>query len=743
MREAKQRFRDTLPKGYLTAEEYALYERLYGPPLRETTPDDVGIPMHADMNSDADAPRPDNEGTLLRELEGGGFEEVNYEITPENAEGEQDGETETAVGEESVQDVIPKPPTYIDSVARNPREREAMERLMQDFETSQKLQKEVEEAAAAKEETEAESLESSETSLWPLERQPREVHAEERGEQSRYHPYSLAGKFHDSPVEISLPRDELISPIREILGRTHPRHVQEAAEAAFGGPGLPTSPATFTWSRSGNMGGVGLAPGQRHMTEIEADAFLTAYVPPAYASSAAILREVRKRIGSEWLQSRLKQGPDGGLNVLDVGTGGAALLAWEQIVNAEWELLKEKGEVHGEHPPGKKAVVASSDRLRNRIKSFLHNTSILPRLPDYEHSGQTTSGEHLEAGSQPQPRKVYDVIIASHLLVAEKQDHYRQAIVNSLWSLLSKDGGVLIIVEKAHPRGFEAVAHVRQTLLDRYLLPQSGESTISPEDFNPAFHRELEPGHIIAPCTTHSTCPMYTIPGKSVGRKDYCHFSQRFVRPEFYTRVLGNMRGNEGEVEFSYLAVRRGKSRSHAALPDEATARAFEGYEHSPDEPDMLSVPRIVLPPLKRKGHITLDLCTPDGTMERWTVPKSFSKLAYHDARKSRWGDLWTLGAKTRVPRKTRSGKGPDDGGKRAAQSKKKPRVVNVTFGPDGSTTMAEKNAPLERRSKGRKPKQRDMMHEVFGQAEEEEAEEEALMMEEEVEGDEERQKRG
>lgn len=104
---------------------------------------------------------------------------------------------------------------------------------------------------------------------------------------------------------------------------------------------------------------------------------------------------------------------------------------------------------------------------------------------------------------------------------------------------------------------------------------------------------------------------------------------------------------------------------------DVATDRSFEGFEDElPDskssEVDFnpLSLPRAILPPIKRRGHVTLDLCTPSGKLERWTVPKSFSKLAYHDARKSRWGDLWALGAKTRVPRSPRLGRATDEGGK-------------------------------------------------------------------------------
>jgi ribosomal protein RSM22 (predicted rRNA methylase) len=64
-----------------------------------------------------------------------------------------------------------------------------------------------------------------------------------------------------------------------------------------------------------------------------------------------------------------------------------------------------------------------------------------------------------------------------------------------------------------------------------------------------------------------------------------------------------------------------------------------------------LTLPRIVFPPMKRDGHVVLDVCTSFGNIERWTVPRSYGKVAYRDARKARWGDLWTLGAKTKVKR--------------------------------------------------------------------------------------------
>ncbi|KAJ4857280.1 mitochondrial small ribosomal subunit rsm22 domain-containing protein [Trichoderma breve] len=675
VREAKQRFRDTLPKGYLNDEEYALYERLYGPPLH----------------------------------------------------------------------TIEESPGYVDAVARNPREHEALQRLMQDFKAAQQKQIE-DEIAAAREEAEAEQEAYEMDEEDELFDQPEQTtDSLERdmslGETRRFHPFTLQGRFHGSPVEIALPQSALVTPIRDLLDRTHLSHVKTAAEAAFGGQGLPTSPSTPEGRKNGQMGGVGLPPDQRHMTEIEADAFLAGYLPPAYASVTSVLREVRKRLGSDWIQQRLKKKENAGLSVLDAGAGGAGLVAWEQILNTEWDLLREKGEVTGSQPPGRKTVITGSDRLRHRLKNFLHNTTFLPRLPDYEHSGEM-QGEHLDAGSKPQPRKSYDLIIASHLFLKEKQDHYRQAILNNLWTLLNKDGGVLIVIEKAHPRGFEAVAHVRDTLLKQFLLPQNGEPSIPTEELNPAFHKEREAGHIIAPCTNHGTCPMYKEAGKSKGRKDYCYFNQRFTRPTFYTKMLGNSSNNQGEVEFSYVAIQRGRSKRDQLPGWKATELAFAGYENSQESPDMQTLPRMVLPPLKRKGHVTLDVCTPEGKIERWTVPKSFSKLAYHDARKSHWGDLWALGAKTKVSRSVRVGSGVDDGGKRA-EGGKKPRKVEITM--DGGRLSAnEKNARKERRTKGKRAKQTDLIKEILEMEDLEEQEieremdaevEEELRLEEEDKG--------
>jgi ribosomal protein RSM22 (predicted rRNA methylase) len=221
---------------------------------------------------------------------------------------------------------------------------------------------------------------------------------------------------------------------------------------------------------------------------------------------------------------------------------------------------------------------------------------------------------------------------------------------------------------------------------------------------------------------------MYLTPGLSPGRKDFCHFSQRFIRPPFLQRILGATHRNHEDVDFSFIAVQRGTlpGTEKTALPTqgiEATDQAFGGYENSPGAPDARSLPRNIMPPLKRQGHVTLDLCTPAGTLERWTVPKSFSKQAYRDARKARWGDLWALGAKTRVARPVRLGKGgvaPNDGGARANQAAQggKKRVITLDADAGGIYRASEpgnKRYPHQRRSKGGKKGTRPNLMQELG----------------------------
>ena len=735
VRQARQTFKHTLPYGYFTEEEYQIYERLYGAPLRETAPEDVGIPQLGGVN----IPDQNRQRTLFMETESGEYEEVEYTIENPPAE-ESDVE---AVAE--LRPLTEAQIEYLNVTANNKREMAALMRLQRDFEAAslRPLEDIVEEQEIQQEDEETFEEEEG------FEEEEEGWIRPEPSVNSRIHPATRIGISKTKPSTLLLPRRTFTEPIRDLLSRTNPTHIREHAEEVFGGPGLPHSPATPTTKKNLGQKPVAMQAGQYKMSAIEADTYISTVLPGLYATTTSILVEVRKRLGPDWLQGLLTNGT--GPRVLDVGAGGAGLAAWQEVVKAEWEILHEQRKANkGQQPPGKKTVVVGSENLRQRVSRFLHNTTFLPRLPDYLHSAEGAE-RTLDSDGNPAQRKVFDVIIASHQLMPLDKAYKRKDFIDNLWTMLNPEGGILIVLEKGHPRGFEAVADVRDRMLNEFIIPPVSVET--GEDMTPApeSDRVREPGHIIAPCTNHSKCPMYLTSGETPGRKDFCHFSQRFIRPSFLQRVLQASHRNHEDIEFSYIAIRRGAHPDGVKPPSaesnvtdpassffqgpEAVDRAFKGYEDvEAGIPHALSLPRNIMPPLKSKGHVTFDLCTPAGTIERWVVPKSFSKQAYHDARKAKWGDLWALGAKTRTRRDIRLGKAgklaadlknPGDGGVRSRElaglgSKRKPKVVEVTVDPNTNRILgaSEKypngRAPVERRTKnGRKVKMNDLMDEL------------------------------
>jgi ribosomal protein RSM22 (predicted rRNA methylase) len=276
-----------------------------------------------------------------------------------------------------------------------------------------------------------------------------------------------------------------------------------------------------------------------------------------------------------------------------------------------------------------------------------------------------------------------------------------------------------VLIEKGLPRGFEIIADARNQILNFIEHPGTADSLESVDYGDLGQHqrhgRVKEPGMIVAPCTNHMPCPLYKEAGEKRGRQDFCYFTQRYIRPHYLQKIIDATDRNHEDVEFSYLSVQRGQDhrREEHAIGgaklmqgNEATDKAFEGYEllklqrsevdategtqfemQGAQTVNSLSLPRTLFQPIKRRGHVILDVCTPAGTFERWTVPRSFSKQAFRDARKAQWGDLWALGAKTRVPRKTRLGMRRDEYErlKEERRASKRKRVIDVPVGSDGA----------------------------------------------------------
>lgn len=527
----------------------------------------------------------------------------------------------------------------------------------------------------------------------------------ERGEESadhitrRTHPLTLANRFGTHPTTIQLPASSFVEPTALILSGTPPVHLSTAAHRLLGGPGLPHSPSTPAIARTMQQKAPPLGPAQTGMREIEADVFLAAVAPGVYASLLSVLADTRRRLGTKWAEGLVCKAAAGELRVLDAGGGGAGILAVREVLRAEWERMHEQegressetglaeadGRVGGagvSPPLGHATVLTASAALRRRASQLLEDTTFVPRLPEYVPGVD---------GQEKNNKGKFDIIVAPHTLWPLWPDHLRKTHVLNLWDLLRADGGVLVLLEKGVGKGFEAVAAARELLLERRIA--TAEARVRRvDDEEKDEHAPSEPvgadgmsrrirneGMIVGPCTNHAACPMYVPKGNVQGRKDVCHFEQRFIRPPFLQKLLGARDRNHEDIKFSYLAVLRGRDlrdtsfssssansddveaadtvanhlHSQVIHQDQAAAdQAFAGYgEETTEEnpPHPLTLPITILPPLKRRGHVILDVCTPAGMLERWTVPRSFGRQAYHDARKARWGDSWALGAKSRV----------------------------------------------------------------------------------------------
>lgn len=696
VRRARQRFGDALPREHLTGEEYRVYERLYGTPIFVEKAQDIEEANVEEPEIFAEE-LPDGSTVLLRKTEDGQLEEVEVlEDIEEDIEADE-------------------------------------EEALADTETM---------TAAAWQELKEQNTEAYHQDVYDRSRLAQEEEWEDAQEEEdddflRAHPLTVAGRFKPSPSTVFLPKESFVDPVTQLLTRANHKHLAESTNRIFGGPWLPQSASTAPARMGQEQKPIPLDPSRADMGNIESDAYMAAVQPGTYATVMSTLVEVRRRLGTPWIEHMLQK--KGGPAVLDAGAGGAGIIAWHEVVKAEWQRMHEESgsTSHGSAPLGKATVLTGSDTLRHRASQLLENTTFIPRLPDHDTAEDDSNTQ--------QPRKLYDLIIAPHTLWPLRQEYLRKEQVEKYWSLLNPKGGVLILLEKGLPRGFEVIAAARQHLLDKHISsPGSTEIETPLEEQTSRPNEETrftpkETGMIVAPCTNHNTCPMYQSPGVSKGRKDLCFFSQRYIRPPYLQRILNAKDRNHEDVQFSYIAVQRGRDQrlplhdlvgKGVVQNEETTTQAFDGHEWKSEEEmqtaadvNPLTLPRLVLPALKRRGHIILDVCTPAGKLERWTVPRSFSKQAFRDARKARWGDLWALGAKTRIPKNVRLGKPRDEfdrKGRRIKAPKKMVIDVNVSErGVEGMRAKKDGRYTQDRKirgsggRKGRKQNNQDLLEEL------------------------------
>jgi len=633
IRQIREQYGDCLPAGLLDENEYKLYERYYGRPTRLFQP--------GERVEDFEE-YPEEGGVMV-------YDEDGVEIPQE--------EVEMEFGETNEQDHLFPPP-------KTPAE--------------EALYAQVALRIAHPEEVEKGERDKDYVGRFRVGSPP----------PFQTHPLTSIGRFGTRPGSILLP--QLVKDRTEsIIPDGVTQHLIESAQETLGGSLFTFSPI-YAGKRSKRSLDILLNPTHTHMSDMDANVFLTAVMPGLYAQCLSSLTELRRRLGGDWVLGG--DGEERGVkNVLDVGAGGAGMLAWRSIVEAEEEGRKDELlERAGEPPPGpdgralpaarersplRAVVVTAPIALRQRVSKYLDNTTFIPRMPDiYFENLHYTPGGPTEK-NKAQPRKLYDLIIATNRLLPLVESFYRRQVIEQLWSHLNPNGGVLLMIEKGIPMGFEAIASARSIILEDYIKDvgedfQSPKTTNADGSTNPPV--EKGPGAIIAPCTNHKQCPMFAFgPTDGTRRRDYCRFSQRYQRPWYMRKLMHKQSQDHEDLEYSYVAFRRGadhradtKNKINPTVGDFATI-PVDGEPSMPIQspytmPQLrnysLTLPRVILPPLKRDGHVILDVCTPAGLIERWTVPESFGKLEYRDARKSKWGDLWALGAKTCVKRNVKIG---------------------------------------------------------------------------------------
>ena len=171
----------------------------------------------------------------------------------------------------------------------------------------------------------------------------------------------------------------------------------------------------------------------------------------------------------------------------------------------------------------------------------------------------------------------HDLVIASYSLGELSTNTFEQAIKQCLdWTRQA-----LVVIEPGTPRGYATLMRARDQLL-------------------------AQGAHVVAPCPHQLACP--------IAGNDWCHFSQRLDRTQFH-RQIKNVSLSYEDEKYCYLVVTKPKL--------------------SPP-----SAHRLIRKPLKRTGHIYLDLCTTDGQLKREVITRS-DKESMRRAKKAEWGDTW------------------------------------------------------------------------------------------------------
>ncbi len=172
----------------------------------------------------------------------------------------------------------------------------------------------------------------------------------------------------------------------------------------------------------------------------------------------------------------------------------------------------------------------------------------------------------------------HDLIVISYAL-GELATPLTGIVVERAWALARR---AIAVIEPGTPRGFSTILAARDALI-------------------------AADGTIVAPCTHAGRCPL--------DGRDWCHFDTRVDRTQQHQRVKAGTLPYEIEKYSYVIAAKR--------VPEENRRAA-----------------RIIKHPLKRSGHVILDLCTAESAAQRIVISRRDKDL-YRQARAAKWSDLW------------------------------------------------------------------------------------------------------
>ena len=289
--------------------------------------------------------------------------------------------------------------------------------------------------------------------------------------------------------------------------------------------------------------------------------------------------------------------------------------------------------------------------------------------PWHESEGVRTSASLRGANR----RGGFDVVVSSYALGEIPDSHVtnargrvlrhqrqRDVVIRQLWDKVAS-GGILVIAEPGTPKGSLLVRRARAMILEvarRDMEQNARRLENEPKDDDIG-------AYVVAPCQHDKACPLKDSHSED-GFSTWCHFPQRTARSAYVREMKHGSRPYQDE-KFSYVVVRKmsravARDRAQRAAQSAHDRRDSGGLDADVDENAAHEAiardssddwSRVIRQPMKRKGHVVFELCTPEGEIERATVAKSHGRPeligrdGYKYARKLRWGDLWPFANRT------------------------------------------------------------------------------------------------